>query len=68
VNIMPGKGFENVGLPREMIEYIDELISNSEIKKAYGFKSRAEFVRYATSKLIKELEEELRSPLKKLVE
>jgi len=66
---MPKKGpITRIGLSREMYDYIDALINKTEIKQKYDYKSVADFVMAAIREKLDQLEEELRSPLKKLVE
>jgi len=57
-----------IALSREMYDYIDELIKKTEVKQKYDYKSVADFVRAAVRDKLNQLEEELRSPLKKLVD
>lgn len=53
----PKSDFTTIALPTEMIKHIDMLRMNDNIRKRYYFNSRAQFIAFAISKLVKELEE-----------
>jgi metal-responsive CopG/Arc/MetJ family transcriptional regulator len=43
--------YTNIALPDDLVEQIDKIIKN----KGWGYKSRAEFVKEAVRKLLKEV-------------
>lgn len=45
-----------------MIRRIEELNENPKVKGKYGFRSIAEFIRWAVSEKIKEVEREIKYP------
>lgn len=51
--------FETISLPKEMLEYIDELRAKSKIRRKYHFSSRAHFIKMAISEFICRLETEI---------
>jgi len=56
---MGRKGYTTIALPDEMIEYIDKIIEKPKIRAKYGYTSRADLIRAAVTKHLRELEDEL---------
>ena len=52
--------YKGVNLPREMMEYIDILRKRPFVKRKYGFKSTAAFVKRAVQDLIDKIESDIR--------
>lgn len=61
------RGYTTIALPDEMIAYIDELIKKPIIKAKYGYTSRADLIRAAVTKHLRELEEQLEPSIERRV-
>lgn len=58
--IMPKK-YTTIALPSEMVEYIDELVKDPKVITYFGYSSRAELIRTAVVKHLREIEERITS-------
>lgn len=52
---MPRAKWKHIAFPKEMIDFIEKLIQDADIKRVYGFQSVPEFLRAATYQFLQEL-------------
>ncbi|MFX1487117.1 MAG: ribbon-helix-helix domain-containing protein [Promethearchaeota archaeon] len=57
---MPKK-YTTIALPSKMVEYIDELVKDPKVTTYFGYSSRAELIRTAVAKHLREIEEKTES-------
>lgn len=52
--------YETVSIPKDVLDYIDQLRNHPEVWRKYFFSSRAEFIRTAITRFIDKIELDLK--------